>query len=646
MQLLTVTPITRGFNHPELTYFTKEILPVGAVIMVPIRNREVPAIIIATTDVLNAKSMIKASDFSIKKILNPRPLSIWSEDFIKSVQETSDYFVQPFGEVLLSLTPKTILNAYIERNIKTSEISTIHEKKKKDIRAIQCEKEERTSAYQRLIRESFVKNHSVFICAPTEHEVERLAQTLKHGIEKYVYFFHSSLTKKQTLERWQDIQEETHPVLIVGTPQYLLFPKHFETIVLEEEQSHSWRTFISPFIDLHFFIESFAVNSGSTLIIGSSLLRVETHVRIQSGEISEWNLVANHTLSNATTEIIDPRAEEQSIKEQTGRRIFQVLDKKNEKLLESAFEHHESVVLLTARKGLTPITICNDCGTIVRCRECENPLVIHKQPNDKRIYICHACGATVAPEEGRNETCPTCGGWRLVPLGIGIERVVEEIAQRFPKIQCFVFDSTHVKTKAQAKKIIHDFGKASHEKKPTVLVITPMAIPYLTPVDHSIIISIDSLFSIPDYRMHERIFSLILSLREKSRKTLSVQTRMDDTTTIERALEGKLFEFIEDEQKLRKSFSYPPFGTIIKITARGEREHVLQGMELIKKLCAEYQPLIPKTISRDLHRKQNTYRMHAILKLPQSAYPAHRIISLLATFKNDFDIEVNPEHLL
>ncbi|KKS87067.1 MAG: ABC-2 type transporter, partial [Microgenomates group bacterium GW2011_GWC1_43_11] len=56
-----------------------------------------------------------------------------------------------------------------------------------------------------------------------------------------------------------------------------------------------------------------------------------------------------------------------------------------------------------------------------------------------------------------------------------------------------------------AKKIITQFEKSAGG----VLVATPMAIPLLDSVEHTVIISIDSLFAIPDIRMSERIFAIV-----------------------------------------------------------------------------------------------------------------------------------------
>ncbi|MEK7460393.1 MAG: hypothetical protein AAB628_02495 [Patescibacteria group bacterium] len=655
MQILTVAPLTRGILHPSLTYFTKNTVSVGAIVMVPVRTREIPALVLEAKEVSDMKGAIKSSDFSVKKILRAKPLNFWSTAFIESAQETSAYFVQPLGETLLALTPKSILDAYMERSVETTSEShpPLNQKKEARIYAIQLSTPERFEDYRRLVRESFAKKQSIFICVPTETDALRVLQALKHGIEEYAFLFHSGVTKNRILSTWESVTEEQHAVLVIGTPQYLLIPRHFEKIILDEEHAHSWKTFTRPFIDTRFFVETYARKTGSTLILGSSILRPETHARIENQEILEWNRVTKHATSNIETVIIDPRIEEQAVKERTGTRTFQVLSKTIRERLEQALASKESVVLITARKGLTPITMCNDCGTIIRCSACENPLAIHKQQGDKRIYSCHACGLAHIPEEGEHETCPNCGGWRLVPLGIGIERVEEEVFENFPHAKRFAFDSERVKTKAQAKKIIQQFEKTKEENLGAVLIATPMAIPYLTSVDHSIIISIDSLFAIPDYRMNERIFALILSLREKSKKSLLIQTRTDDTAMIEFALHGRLAEFTEHELALRKTFSYTPYGTIIKITARGEKDFVPKEIESLKNFFPEHALIIPKTMTRDTSiftknkkDKSHTYRMHAIIKLSGNVWPDKTAISKLRALPPHFTVEVNPDHLL
>lgn len=651
MQTITVLPIVRGALKETLTYFAKEPAPAGAIIMVPIRNRDVPALVVESKEVADSKATLKLSDFAIRKISRMRPRQLWVTPFLRAAEKTARYFAQGLGETLLSLTPKTILDAELDGTLKSTGIFTNEctTRERIKISAIQEHAKFRTESYQRLIRESFVRNESIFICLPSSEDVANLTKSLERGIEQYVFAIHNDLTKKNIIERWKSILQENHAVVVIGTPQYLTIPRYFKTIIIDEEHARTWRTITRPHIDLRTFIEYYAHEAGSNVTFGAPILRPETHKRLKNGEIDEWNRVALHarlpiqTESLLKTEIIDPRIEERAFRERTGKRNFQIIGEYIQESIAQALETNESIVLLTARKGLAPVTVCGDCGTTFRCPECETPLVIHKREGDKRIFTCHGCGFMRAPEEGEHETCKGCGGWRLEGLGIGTERVEEELKKLYPNIIPLIFDGDHIKTPAQARKLIGQFEKRKQEQKDAVLVATPMALPYLNEVEHTIVVSIDSLFAIPDFRMHERVFALILTLREKTKKTLLIQTRSDDTTLFAQATEGDLQDFTDNELMLRKTFSYPPYGTIIKITMRGKKEVLVQEMENLKTFLSEYSPLAPNTMARE---PRNIFRMHLILKLAENAYPNEALINKLRTLPPQFTIEVNPDHLL
>jgi primosomal protein N' len=251
-------------------------------------------------------------------------------------------------------------------------------------------------------------------------------------------------------------------------------------------------------------------------------------------------------------------------------------------------------------------------------------------------------------------------GWRLEALGIGIERIQEEVKKYFPHATRFVFDGDSIKTPTHARRLITEFEKTNTEKGsgkyPGILIGTPMAIPHVSTVDHVAIVSIDSLFAIPDFRMNERIFALILALREKTIHTLLVQTRTDDTTLVEHALDGDLASFMHNEQALRKVFSYPPYGTIIKITLRGKKLEIPSEINRLKEFLSEYQPIAPNTMSRDttkiFQRKtyagepKNMFRMYVILKLKEGLWVEEKLLAKLRALPPQFTVEVNPDHLL
>lgn len=639
MYILTVAPITRGVLKDTLSYFSKDPCPLGRVLFVPVQKREVPALVIGSQEVTGAKSAIKSSGYMLRKIAPQKGVRIWNESFVNAAEETARYSVGGLGETLLALTPQAILNAYIAGELPPLQSFSQEHVKIPLPSAIQSDTKTRTESYQRLIRESFVHNKSTFVCVPSPEAALRTARTLAHGIENYTYVFHSGMTKKRLLEQWEKALKEEHAILVIGTPQYLVLARHFATIIIEEEQYRGWKTLTRPLIDMRTFVEAYARNAKSTLIFGASLLRLETHKRIQEGTVGEYGRIAAHSPKELSTALIDPRIEEKEIRESTGRRTMQVLGKEVRALLREAIDKKEHVLLISARKGLSPITVCGDCGTTVRCPVCETPLTIHTRGTNTRIFSCHACGFTRVPEHGLDETCPSCKSWRLEALGIGTERIEKEMGEQFPDTHCFVFDGDRISTRAQAHKLIAQFEKTAG----SVLIGTPMVAPYLTHVEHVVIVSLDSLFAIPDFQMNERIFSLILALREKTEKSLFIQTRADDTSLLAHALRGDLASFIEGELNLRKVFSYPPYYTIIKINLRGTQSEISTEIEKVKTFLESYNPIIPSTSFKE---SKNMFRRILLLKLPNGAWVDNDLLAKLRALPLSFTVEVNPDHLL
>ncbi|MBI5077939.1 MAG: hypothetical protein HZB11_01045 [Candidatus Yonathbacteria bacterium] len=640
MQIITVAPIVRGALKSALTYFSKEPIAAGMVVVAPVRTREVPAIVLESREASSAKSALKSYDYAIRKIMRAKPRRIWLPEFLKSAEETANFSAQKFGETLLAITPKTILDAHLQGAL--AEPQEFIRKYRFEILAIQSGTRARYDAYKRLVRESFARGESVFICVPTEDDAMRASSALGHGIENYTFTFHGGVTKKRILLYWQNAAKEKHAVLVVGTAQYLGLPRYFKTIVLEEEHSNAWKTMSRPLLDLRIFVEGYARACDSTFIMGGAILRAETHERIKNGTIGKFDRISARAESDTKTILIDPRLEEKSVRENEGKKGMIVLSMEARALIQNASECSEKVFLLAARKGLAGVTSCGDCGTLIKCPKCDTPLVIHKKEsgsNQAQIFICHGCGYTRVPENNVHETCPNCGGWKLQGVGVGIERVSDEVARLFPDTPRFVLDGDHAKTRAQAKKIIAQFEKS----RGGILIGTPMAIPLLETVSRAIIVSIDSLFAIPDIRMSERIFALVLVLREKTEKTLVIQTRADDTTIFKQALTGNLLDFTENELALRKVFSYPPYGTIIKITLRGKRADIAPEMERLKIFLKDYALVIPGTLAKE---PKNIFRMHMILKLAEGMWPDSALLKKLHALPPQFTIEVNPDHLL
>ena len=95
----------------------------------------------------------------------------------------------------------------------------------------------------------------------------------------------------------------------------------------------------------------------------------------------------------------------------------------------------EQALLFLNRRGYAPVTLCRKCGFKFECPNCSAWLVEHRF---RRRLECHHCGTFVPIPE----TCPNCGAEHsLVPCGPGIERIAEEVAERFPEARRVLLSS-------------------------------------------------------------------------------------------------------------------------------------------------------------------------------------------------------------
>ena len=89
-------------------------------------------------------------------------------------------------------------------------------------------------------------------------------------------------------------------------------------------------------------------------------------------------------------------------------------------------------------------------------------------------------------------------------------------------------DSDSVSNEKAGKKIAEDFlslltGQASSGK---IIVGTEMIFSYINrPVDRVVAISVDGLFTLPEFKMNEKVFHLLLKLKYLAKKTFIIQTR-------------------------------------------------------------------------------------------------------------------------
>lgn len=650
MKIVNVIPLKKGFLKGDLTYFTTKDIEIGSIVTISLRNKKVLALVVSSRNVSGAKINIKDMSFNLKKIVEVKEKSIFLKEYLECALLMSKYFVSNKSNAIASLIPSLFREKY-------DKIAEIHKvglwgNSLKNRPYIKAEKlllqepiEDRISIYKTLIRENFALKKSVFVVLPTENEIKKFEEYLAKGIEQFTFAIHGGLSEKKTIEKFKQVTSTEHPVLILGTAMFLSIPRpDIGAIILEHESSSVYKMIVRPHFDLRVFVELFASKMNAKFILGDSLLRFETIARKDLDSLTPMHQLSFRINFNGEIKIENPNP----VKElKTKQEKFRIFSEKSIQEIQNMIAKKKSVFIFTLRKGLATQTLCRDCGETVSCEKCLAPLVLYNlHENKKRVFVCNRCG-----EEKDGETvCTNCQSWNLIPLGIGTDTVFEEIGKIFPKVKILKLDKEIAKNKKGAEKIIGEF----EDNPGSILIGTEMALFYLkNKVALSVIASFDSFWSIPNFKMSEKIIQLVISIISITENKFIIQTKNAEDPVILAIQSKNLLSFIREELEDRKSLNYPPFKRFIKIKHLGNKVETLKAKQLLEEIFKDYKPLI---FSGFIAQIKGKYVTNALIKIDTQKWSLpllstnssidENLLAKLISLPPSFEIFVDPEDLL
>ncbi|MFZ3015784.1 MAG: hypothetical protein WA101_02135 [Minisyncoccia bacterium] len=639
MKIVTVIPLEKGIFKEDLTYFTAKTIENGSIVSIPIRNKKALGLVISSEEVKDIRSGVKSMPFNLKKIIDIKKYSIFLKEFLESTLLMSDFFASRRNTTIISLMPSIFREKYdkissIKNN--TKKIENINKNIKAEKLLFQASYIDRISYYKILIRGLFAEKKSVFIVLPTERDIVMFYESLSKGIENFTFSVHGGLSVKKQIEKFEEILTSEHPVLVLGTAPFLSIPRRdFGTIIVEHENSNVYKTIKRPNLDLRIFAEIFASKMNVKFILSDSLLRFETIARKEIDNFTEVSPLSFKINFDGKIEISEREDK------------FKILSDKNIEEIQNALTKKENVFIFSLRKGLATMTTCKDCNEIVSCEKCLSPVVLYfSKDGNKRIFVCNKCGTKKDPET----VCSLCKSWNLVPLGIGTDTVFNEAKKHFKNIKIFKLDKESAKTAKEAEKIAEEFEKTQG----SILIGTEMALFYLKEkVPLSILSSFDSLWSIPNFRMSEKIIQIIISIISKTKDKLIIQTKNEKDPAIVSIISENLLSFIREELEDRKKLEYPPYKRFIKISYLGDREETIDIKKQLSEIFKEYNIEI---FSGFLAKQKNKYVTNMIIKINRDKWSLPEIstntsidqnlLKKLLSFSSTFSVNIDPEDIL
>ena len=238
---------------------------------------------------------------------------------------------------------------------------------------------------------------------------------------------------------------------------------------------------------------------------------------------------------------------------------------------------NQAIIFLN-RRGYAKTVICQDCGYVAKCENCDVSLTYHSEEN---CLKCHYCGA----KYHMLSACPQCGGVHLRYGGTGTQRVVSDLRELFPKARVLRMDNDTVSGKDGHYKILSSFGR----READILVGTQMIakghdFPSVTLVG---ILDADMSLHFSDYRSGERTFQLITQVAGRSGRAdekgkVVLQTYSPENYILRYAVNYDYKGFFENEVKIRKATGFPPYSLICRVMVTAEEDRA--ALEVLKEV--------------------------------------------------------------
>ncbi len=579
--ILDIVPLTRIplSRNQSFSYLHEKKLPAGTLVSIPLFKRKVEGIVLKSRNDfhrLGNFELKKVSEVLEEKFLTPKQLEL--------AHFVSDYYFSSLGIVLKFFVQKRVKPRKANPDLELTEKFTPTELTQEQKSAVKKISEDKKKSKFLLFGPSGSGKTEVYIHSilkirgknPRSQALILLPELIltPQAIERYGRYFPpeeivvltSQISKGQLYESWQKIKSGQAKI-IIGTRMALFAPfKNLELIVIDEEQDMSFKQWdMNPRYDARTIGQQLSEICACSLVLGSSTPRVETFWKAQKKKLKFIILpplqVPGLKNGKLSLELVDMRKEKW--KSFSGKIAnTSPLSRKLQSEIAYALKNRQKIILFVNRQGMSSFSVCENCKEVLRCPHCDRALVYEKQGFYKCLH-CHF-------ETDALPQCQKCQGISFKNIGLGTQKVEQEIKDLFPNAKTLRADNQTTQKKNSQEKIYQEFKYGESD----ILIGTQMITKGwdLHQVALIGIIDADNLLSIPDLYTNEKAFQNILQVAGRSGRIgarfpglVLVQTYHPENQILRWITEKNYSAFFENEIKEREPLRLPPFGRIIKL---------------------------------------------------------------------------------
>jgi primosomal protein N' (replication factor Y) len=513
---------------------------------------------------------------------------------------------------------------YLPRNINIDfELSSAQEKALEHTQAILKDQQVcllhgvtssgKTQVYIKLIEQMIREGKQVLYLLPEIALTSQIIRRLEKHFGGYIGIYHSKFSQNERIEIWNKIRKGELKV-VLGARSSLFLPfSDLKLIIIDEEHDSSYKQQDpAPRYHARDAAIYYAAHLGAKVVLGSATPAVDSYYNALHGKYGLVELNERYGgVEMPGIEIIDNK---------------KIVSKSSEKIIISpslqdeindSLQHKKQVILFQNRRGYSPYQICQVCGWIPHCRNCDVTLTFHKKTH--KLH-CHYCG-TLYPQV---HTCQACGSDKFVQRNFGTEKIEEQLEEIFPDARVARMDVDSVRGKQAHDTLIQSFEQG----KIDILVGTQMVVKGLDFENVRLvgILDADSLLSFADFRVNERAFQLMEQVsgragRKKEKGRVAIQVTNTNHPVLKFVQHHDYLSFYNNEIEGRKRFFYPPFSRIIQLTFRHKIKDVVDAAadHFSALIRNQFGPYLTGPAEPVVNRIRNQFLMELLIKLPKDA---------------------------
>ena len=565
------------------TYFVPQQmerqLKVGMRVVVPFgKNKKHVGLVAAVHDRRPDVEMVKA----VEAVLDREPI-VTGEQF-SFWQWVSHYYMSPMGEVFKAAFPagmkkdeeekkrrrKNIVEQYAGME-QTQAPKTLNDEqrraygeildswKAKDITLLHgVTSSGKTEVYIHLIQKYISEGKQVLYLLPEIALTTQITNRLRAVFGSQLGVYHSKFVDADRVAVYQKQLSQEPFSLILGVRSSVFLPfRNLGLVIVDEEHEHSFKQQDpAPRYHARSAATMLARQYGAKVLLGTATPSVETFRLAKEGRYGYVRMDKRFSdMQMPDIEVVDIKRLKFQ-KRMKGSFSQTLLD-----AIDGALKAGEQVILFQNRRGFSSFIECKTCGWVPRCEHCDVSLTYHKKTH---ALTCHYCGSTYTLPEH----CPNCETSDFSTIGLGTERIEEQMRKFFPEARLSRMDLDTTRSSQSYERIIEEFSR--HESD--ILIGTQMVSKGLDFDNVSVvgILDADTMLNIPDFRSYERTFQMLAQVAGRSGRKghkgkVILQTRSADNPLIQQVVDNNYEAMFDTQVEERQLFRYPPFCRLIYV---------------------------------------------------------------------------------